>query len=211
MPKPRANSSSVHAFTRRRPRGEATRLDIVQVARWLFSEHGYHTTGIADIHKATGLTKGAFYHHFPTKADLALAVLDLAEREYAHCLFAPVMEKKNPGERLRAMLHQVLALNGRPEWCNCRMMMILAAELTPSDQRLRDRVLELHETMLATWRELIAAARDEGQVRQDVDPAVAAQWIAGTFLGLLVLRKADTPQFSPLDVIRMLEHSILGP
>ncbi|MBN1509021.1 MAG: helix-turn-helix transcriptional regulator, partial [Sedimentisphaerales bacterium] len=45
-------------------RGQTTKADILQVARQLFSEHGYHKTGIADIQEATGLTKGAFYHHF---------------------------------------------------------------------------------------------------------------------------------------------------
>jgi hypothetical protein len=40
--------------------------------------------------------------------------------------------------------------------------------------------------------------------------AVAAQWIASTFLGLLVLRKADTPRIAPAEVVAMLEHALFS-
>ena len=50
-------------------RGRATRADIVNVARRLFSEHGYHQTGISDIQAATGLTKGCLLYTSPSPRD----------------------------------------------------------------------------------------------------------------------------------------------
>jgi len=48
-------------------RSEETRARILQAAFQLFSQNGYDATGVAEICAAAGVSKGAFYHHFPTK------------------------------------------------------------------------------------------------------------------------------------------------
>ena len=47
-----------------------TRLKLMQTATELIWESNYDNVGIADICKKAGVTKGAFYHHFTSKADL---------------------------------------------------------------------------------------------------------------------------------------------
>ena len=74
-----------------RARGQATRHDLMNIARRLFSEHGFSGTALADIQQASGLTKGAFYHHFRSKEDMALALLESARAEYERRLIAPAM------------------------------------------------------------------------------------------------------------------------
>lgn len=190
-------------------RGQATRADILNVARRLFSEHGYHRTGLSDIQAATGLTKGAFYHHFRSKEDVALAVLDAAEADYASQLIEPVMKKGTPAERIRAMFDRILALNGTPEWCNCRMLVLLAAELTPAEPRLQARVRELENRLRELWQGLIEEARLAGQTREPVVPEVHARWITSTLLGMLVIRKLGSLDVSPRDVVSQLLAAIL--
>src|SRR6266508_3236138 len=55
-------------------RGEATRRRILDVAARSFAEHGFRGNSLNDIVRESGLTKGAFYFHFPSKEALALAV-----------------------------------------------------------------------------------------------------------------------------------------
>jgi TetR/AcrR family transcriptional repressor of nem operon len=43
--------------------------------------HGYHDVGIAAVLEATGIPKGSFYHHFSSKEDFALQVIDLYMKE----------------------------------------------------------------------------------------------------------------------------------
>ena len=57
-------------------RSHETRSRILQSAIDLFSKEGYDATGVAEICTAAGVSKGAFYHHFPTKQALFLALLD---------------------------------------------------------------------------------------------------------------------------------------
>jgi TetR/AcrR family transcriptional repressor of nem operon len=47
-----------------------TRLKLMQTATELIWQSNYDNVGIADICKKAGVTKGAFYHHFTSKADL---------------------------------------------------------------------------------------------------------------------------------------------
>ncbi|MGH6922357.1 MAG: TetR/AcrR family transcriptional regulator [Propylenella sp.] len=62
-------------------KGERTREKILAKAESLVLERGFAGTSLDDILAATGFTKGAFFHHFKGKADLARA---LAERYRAN-------------------------------------------------------------------------------------------------------------------------------
>lgn len=56
-------------------RGEETRESIRNAARRLFAQAGYDATGVAEICAAAGVSKGAFYYHFPSKQAVFLELL----------------------------------------------------------------------------------------------------------------------------------------
>ena len=63
---------------------EAQRTEILEGARRCFAGHGYEEATVVRLEEATGRSRGAIFHHFPTKLDLFLAVLERdAEREAA--------------------------------------------------------------------------------------------------------------------------------
>lgn len=53
-----------------------TRRRIMSAAVKLFATQGYNVSSVAEICNAAGISKGAFYHHFPGKQDLFVAVLE---------------------------------------------------------------------------------------------------------------------------------------
>ncbi len=53
---------------------ERTRLAMIQAARQLFTERGYHEVGIRELAAAAGVTRGALYHHFGDKETLFVEV-----------------------------------------------------------------------------------------------------------------------------------------
>jgi len=57
-------------------RSKHTRGRMLDAAVALFSEHGYEATSVAEICEAAGASKGAFYHHFPSKQELFLRILN---------------------------------------------------------------------------------------------------------------------------------------
>lgn len=56
-------------------RGEA-RGRLLDAALKVIREQGYAATSVDDLCAAAGVTKGAFFHHFATKEDLAVAATD---------------------------------------------------------------------------------------------------------------------------------------
>jgi AcrR family transcriptional regulator len=57
-------------------RSEETRSHILEASAQLFSKTGYDATGVAEICQAAGVSKGAFYHHFPTKQAVFMELLN---------------------------------------------------------------------------------------------------------------------------------------
>jgi AcrR family transcriptional regulator len=58
------------------PARPATRERILAAALEVFARKGYHRALVDDIVRASGTSKGAVYHHFPTKEALFLALVD---------------------------------------------------------------------------------------------------------------------------------------
>jgi AcrR family transcriptional regulator len=58
-----------------RERGVRTRTQILEAAERGFAEHGYDALGVDEICRAAGVTKGGFYHHFPSKQALFVSLL----------------------------------------------------------------------------------------------------------------------------------------
>ena len=70
----------------RRTQGERTaqtRAALIAAARCLFGAEGFAEVGAERITREAGMTRGALYHQFASKADLFAAVLDQVEAEIA--------------------------------------------------------------------------------------------------------------------------------
>jgi len=57
-------------------RGGETRSRILQAAMECFAQRGYDGTGVAEICRRAEVTKGGFYHHFPSKQAVFLELLN---------------------------------------------------------------------------------------------------------------------------------------
>jgi AcrR family transcriptional regulator len=66
------DTSDTHAD----PGAPSTRDRLVAASFQLFLQHGFDGTGLSQILSATGLSKGAFYHYFPTKEALYHEVVE---------------------------------------------------------------------------------------------------------------------------------------
>jgi AcrR family transcriptional regulator len=96
-------------------RSEATRAALIAAARGLFAERGYAGVGTEELVRASGVTRGALYHHFDGKADLFGAVFEVVERELAEKLGAEALSKADPWEGLVAALEMFLDVCTKPE------------------------------------------------------------------------------------------------
>jgi len=173
----------------RRRKGARTRTQIVEAAARLFSAHGYHATGIEDILNATGLTKGAFYHHFRTKQEVAVAAVEAAREDYRRYLFDHAVQQGSPGARVEGWLARVAELNAQPRWRHCLLLATLAAEMTAREEPLARAVWTLRQELADGFARLVAEGQAAGEVRRSIRPEVAAAWWLATMMGAVVVIK----------------------
>jgi AcrR family transcriptional regulator len=80
-----------------------TRAALIEKARELFAARGYGAVGTEEIVRATGVTRGALYHHFAGKLELFAAVYEEVEDALMKRVTeAVVQEAKDPLDALRA-------------------------------------------------------------------------------------------------------------
>ena len=158
-------------------RGSETRRRILEVAAVAFADRGYAGTSVNDVLKASGVTKGGFYFHFPSKETLALATLRHKQEQWAGVVMAAVLRRPGPIEQLEAMVEAL---------CDpaCRAISRLCTELGDEHPELRPQL----STQLTTWMDMVASiirkGQDEGEIRPDVEPTVAAEIAVESFIGL---------------------------
>ena len=79
-----------------RPRSEAKRSRIVEIAMQHFAEQGYQAARVGDMAAALGIAKGSIFQHFGSKDGLFFEVYKRAVRSFPKYLDAPA-EVKNRG------------------------------------------------------------------------------------------------------------------
>jgi AcrR family transcriptional regulator len=163
-------------------RGTETRRRILEVAAEAFAGRGYAGTSLRDVLKASGVTKGGFYFHFPSKEALALATLRQKQEQWAGSVMAAVLRHPRAVDQLEAMVEALCDLHEQDP--SCRVISRLCTELGDEHPELRPQL----GTQLTTWMDMVAGVirkgQDEGDIRPEVEPAVAAEIAVESFIGL---------------------------
>lgn len=174
--------------------GTETRTRIMDVAESLMLDHGFAATSVEAIVRGVGVTKGAFFHHFRTKTELAHALVE----RWARLDEEHLAENMDRAERLsRDPLQQLLLFVGLFEesmgslsepYPGCLLASAVhEAELfdAATHERIRDSVL--------TWRQRLRSKLDEVVAehppRLDVDLDVVADQLWSTFEGAFILSR----------------------
>src|SRR5512140_3586573 len=88
-----------------------TRDDILRASAQIFSQKGFHATSMQDIAQAVSVQKASLYHHFTSKQEILLALLDRALDLIIDSLEEVVSQPLPPEAKLRqAMICYLQAL-----------------------------------------------------------------------------------------------------
>jgi AcrR family transcriptional regulator len=94
---------------------EQTRRTLLRESRRLFATQGYGAVGLSEIVRAAGVTKGALYHHFGSKAALFRAVLEEVQQEVAQRVAATAEAQEDPWAQLTAGCQAFLTASTDPD------------------------------------------------------------------------------------------------
>jgi AcrR family transcriptional regulator len=165
-------------------RGQRSRRAIIDAASSVFARHGYVKASLNEIIRESGLTKGAFYFHFPSKQALALAVVLDGQERVTTAVLRSVSLHERAVDRLFDVPRQVVTVLQSDETCLAQDMLV--AEMS-RDPALRAELTQPRREWLARTERQFREAQAEGTVRDDVDPAVLAEVAIGGFMGMQAL------------------------
>ncbi|MEV5280060.1 TetR/AcrR family transcriptional regulator [Streptomyces sp. NPDC052811] len=127
-------------------RAEQTRQALIRATAELIADGGVHDAGLVGICRSAGVSRGALYHHFPTKESLAAAVYEQARTEVAGLLAAAFADRAPGAAAARFSSALVTALREVP---TVRAGMRLGPDGSTGPTRLREEVLGLvHREMI---------------------------------------------------------------
>jgi TetR/AcrR family transcriptional regulator, transcriptional repressor for nem operon len=148
----------------------------------LFAAKGYQSTSIADLLQAVDAHSGSFYHFFPTKQDLLLAVLKAYRDGIEAMLLMPVWEGiEDPIARVFALLAAYRrALEGSSCTYGCPIGS-LALEIHEPDPPVR----ELLAANFSGWVKHVQACLDAARERlpRTIDTQQLAVFVLTTMEG----------------------------
>lgn len=163
---------------------DLTRHQILDAAFCEIHRSGFQAASIANILSNTGLTKGALYHHFPTKQALGLAVIDEVVTDLLDALiFKELRESAQPVETLLEIIDGVdRKLSADTIKLGCPLNNLMQ-EMSPLDEVFKNRL----NAVLTVWQGVIEDALERGQaqglIRAEVNGKAAALFIVSAWEG----------------------------
>lgn len=102
--------------TRRQDYSSSTKRALIESATELFTERGYAGTSLDEVVAAARVTKGALYHHFPSKLALFESVFMHIQQDATEEIRGVISAVNDPWERAEVGISSFLEVCRRPEF-----------------------------------------------------------------------------------------------
>lgn len=172
------------------PKGEhPTRAMFIDLAVAELEDHLPEEVTIGSILAASGLTKGALYHHFTDFAELIEAALVVRFTRYVDeniAALTAMAESVNSREEVLAAMAAVTAQTQDPGRKSIRFARAHVLTLASRNPRLADSLAAEQLRMTDALADLISVAQQRGWFNTDFDPRAGAVLIQAYTLGRIV-------------------------
>lgn len=165
---------------RRQERAERTRAQIIDAAAAAFAEGGFDGVSFNDLVKDSGMSKGAFYFHFASKEDLAVATFRAKQEELLSRLFAESLPIDSVDKVTVLLRRRAELIREYPALlCVSRLGTDLTARSSPGSE-----YSSYHDLALGLIAGLVADGQRAGAFRSDIRPEAAARTIFAAMVGM---------------------------
>jgi AcrR family transcriptional regulator len=164
-------------------RSEVTRNHILEAASQLFSTYGYDATGVAGICKAAGVSKGAFYHHFPTKQAVFMSLLNAYLNGIETGFNVMRQQTRDVPQAIIQMAEMVGSLFQSADFHLPIFLEIWSQ--ARHDPQIWQATIAPYRRYQSYFAEMIQQGIDEGSL-QPVDPQLASRLLVSLAVGLLM-------------------------
>jgi TetR/AcrR family transcriptional repressor of nem operon len=170
----------------------STKDHLIDIGLELMRKHGYGATGLQEILESAGVPKGSFYHHFGSKEEFAVAVIERYESlSVKHFQELLGQRRQSPLKRLRRYFEDLIRIAGQKARVQGCLLGSLTLEIASSSPMLQQRL----SSGFVRWQSAVASvlqeAVDKGELPRSVRPDALAGFVINSWEGALLRSQAD--------------------
>jgi AcrR family transcriptional regulator len=164
-------------------KGQQTKAAIVEAALGLASQIGLEGLSIGAVAEVMHMSKSGVFAHFGSREELQISVVREYFRRFEDEVFYPALSEPRGLPRLRAMFDNWMKQVAVELQSGC-IFISGAVEFDDRPGPVRDALASSVQTWLDAMCRAVVLARDEGQLRADVDAQQIAFEIHALILAL---------------------------
>lgn len=182
-------SPGVHGSTQA-DRSARTRSALLESAASGISRYGYANLILERVASNAGYTRGALYHQFKDKEDLALAVIDWVDETWRQEVGRLIEQEPDPVVAL------ILLARGHAVYCRrdvARVAIALRLEFSGQDHPIARRLEQVSESLVRRCTRLIRAGRRAGTIPKGPPARAVALAFIGAMQGVVIELAGQAP------------------
>jgi AcrR family transcriptional regulator len=171
-------------------RSARTRGALLESAARGLSRHGYGNLVLGEVASEAGYTRGALYHQFKDKEDLALAVIDWVDETWQQEVGRLMEQESDPLAALIAMAR------GHAIYCRrdvARVAIALRLEFSGQDHPVARRLERVYAGLIKRCIHLIGEGRKAGSIPAGPPPKAVALALIGALEGTIIQLAGQAP------------------
>lgn len=178
-----------------------SRERLLELASTVFAEQGYAAASVRDVAASAGLTSGAIYGNFGSKANLLLAAID------AHIAGELAVDPPEGVVRMDDVLADLF--DRYPERRQLRALLVEGAVAGRSDAEVRERLGADQSGRLDVWSEIYRTWQERGEIDADLELRTVLTVLWAIELGIGVLEALDV-ELPPGEQMAQVVHRLAG-
>lgn len=184
-------------------RRAATRGALLEAAARGLARYGYANLVLEQVAKEAGYTRGALYHLFANKEELALAVVSWVSEQWDAEVLQPALREEAPLDALLAIARGHVVYCRRHD--GAKVMLSLRVEFVGQDHPVGRAMGTTYSRLEAECGRLVTHARRAG----DIPPGPPPRPTAAAFLSVLESVAIELAGRSPHD-LELLTRAVRG-
>ena len=166
-----------------------TKQKLLETALNLIWQSSYDSVGIIQICAQSGVTKGAFYHYFKSKADLATAAFEEHWQRVRVDLDRVFSSQNSALERVDKYCELMISMQVKKQAQTGRVVgcPFISSGQSTTEDKLKNLSAEIINRMTKYFASLVADAQQEGIIDTDVEPIKIAIYMYEFVQGVLTL------------------------
>ncbi len=154
----------------------------------LFYQNGYYNTSVDDILKSLSLSKGAFYHHFQSKEDFFISIVQnlIVQKVYA-MLIEPVESHQDPFRAIEASFENALETAVHNESDHGFVLSNFMTEFNNRNAEITKYLRDIYKVWEVNLVSILQKGKTDGIVARHIDSEAVANYLISSFIGIRTL------------------------